>query len=524
MQRADWFLSGAERGNPATRLDARADGEAWTTGNLVTPLGHGRGYFRRLHDVLSQTSRDDLVLFTDWRGDSDERLAGPGTSIVAVLSALAARGVRVRGLIWRSHPDQTRFSEQENRQFAEPINAAGGQVLLDERVRRAGSHHQKVFVVLHPQAPDADVAFVGGIDLCHGRNDDEHHHGDQQPINIDARYGATPAWHDMQAEVRGRAVDDLAETFRERWTDPAPLNRSLRRRKRPGSVGLDPLPDVQPHQRPAVGPHAVQVLRTYPRKLPPYPFAPDGERSIARAYLKTLRRARRLIYIEDQYFWSMDLARALGDALRRQPQLRVVAVVPKFPDDDGAMSGASNRIGQIRALDHVRTIGGERFAVYDIERDGTPIYVHAKVCIIDDVWMTIGSDNLNRRSWTHDSELSCAILDDTLDEREPLDPAGLGDGARLLARQTRLDLWAEHVEREDLPVDPREGFDLLRSCADGLDRWYTSGRDGARPTGRLRHHIPEPVGGLRAPLARLLYRLVDDPDGRPLGRRARRSY
>ena len=69
--------------------------------------------------------------------------------------------------------------------------------------------------------------------------------------------------------------------------------------------------------------------------------------------------------------------------------------------------------------------------MYDLDNDeGTPIYVHAKVCIIDDVWMTIGSDNLNRRSWTHDSELSCAIIDETVDEREPADPAGLGDGAR----------------------------------------------------------------------------------------------
>ena len=52
--------------------------------------------------------------------------------------------------------------------------------------------------------------------------------------------------------------------------------------------------------------------------------------------------------------------------------------------------------------------------VFDVENhEGTPVYVHAKVCVIDDIWATVGSDNLNRRSWTHDSELSCAVLDDT---------------------------------------------------------------------------------------------------------------
>ena len=66
--------------------------------------------------------------------------------------------------------------------------------------------------------------------------------------------------------------------------------------------------------------------------------------------------------------------------------------------------------------------------------------MHAKVCVIDDVWCSVGSDNFNRRSWTHDSELSSACLDETRDDREPLDPAGLGDGARRLARELRLTL------------------------------------------------------------------------------------
>ena len=65
----------------------------------------------------------------------------------------------------------------------------------------------------------------------------------------------------------------------------------------------------------ACGPHRVQVLRTYPAKRPAYPFAPEGERSVARAYLKALPRARRLVYLEDQYFWSERAAHTLADAL-----------------------------------------------------------------------------------------------------------------------------------------------------------------------------------------------------------------
>ena len=65
--------------------------------------------------------------------------------------------------------------------------------------------------------------------------------------------------------------------------------------------------------------------------------------------------------------------------------------------------------------------------------------MHAKVVVVDDVWAMIGSDNLNRRSWTHDSELSIAVLDRAHDTREPADPAGLGDDARRFARDLRLD-------------------------------------------------------------------------------------
>ena len=57
-----------------------------------------------------------------------------------------------------------------------------------------------------------------------------------------------------------------------------------------------------------------------------------------------------------------------------------------------------------------------RVAAYGIENHaGTPVYVHAKVCVIDDIWASVGSDNFNRRSWTHDSELSCGVV---LDERD----------------------------------------------------------------------------------------------------------
>ena len=144
MTLEDWFLRPDERGNPHTEIDRRrGDGRAYTEGNAVDVLVDGATYFRRLLEALRTLESGDRVLFTDWRGDADERLDGPGTEIGQVLAGLAHRGVDVRGLVWRSHADRAHFSEKENRDFGKLVNQAAGEVLLDERVRRAGSHHQK---------------------------------------------------------------------------------------------------------------------------------------------------------------------------------------------------------------------------------------------------------------------------------------------------------------------------------------------------------------------------------------------
>jgi len=527
----DWFLRVDERGNRATAIDRRRDdGLAWTEGNLVAALVHGASYFPRLLATLRALEPGDLVGLTDWRGDADELLDGPGSELGAVLAGLAERGVQVRGLLWRSHPSWASFSEEQNLRLGEIVNRAGGQLLLDERVKGPGSQHQKLVLVHHPGREDDDVAYLGGIDLCHGRRDDERHLGDPQPVGIDRRYGPRPPWHDVQLEVRGPAVGDLAVTFRERWEDPTPLDhrnpwRAWLTRQAGQPRQPDPLPPM-PRDPGPVGPHAVQVLRTYPAKRPALPFAPRGERSIARAYAKALWRARRLIYLEDQYLWSVQVARLLADALRRSPELRFVAVVPRFPDQDGRLSGPPNRIGQQTAMDLVRSAGGDRVAVYDLENEqGCPIYVHAKVCVIDDVWAAVGSDNLNRRSWTHDAELAAAVLDGTPDPREPSDPAGLGDGARVFPRDLRLRLWREHLGRApgddaDL-VDPERGFRAWQDAADALDAWDREGRRGPRPPGRATVHDPGRVKPWAAWWARPVYATIADPDGRP--RRLRRA-
>jgi len=512
----DWLLTRTERDNPQTRLDERHGGDrAWSVGNRVTPLVHGAAYFRALYEVLVATRAGDLVLFTDWQGDADERLTGePGSEVLEVLGSADERGVDVRGLVWRSHLDQTGFFATENRHLGEQLQRRGAEVLLDMRVRPRGSHHQKFVVVRHADDPTRDVAFVGGIDLAHNRRDDADHHGDRQSQTLTPEYGPHPPWHDIQVQIQGPAVHDVETVFRERWEDPTPLSRSplrtLSDRARDLDVHADPLPAQQPPP-PKAGPHTVQLLRTYPNLSNgrDFPFARGGERSVARGYTKAIGLARGLVYVEDQYFWGHDVAEPFIAALRDRPELRLVVVIPLHPDVDG-LGRVPELLGRHRAIGDLMAVAPGRVAAYGIENHaGTPVYVHAKVCVIDDVWASVGSDNFNRRSWTHDSELSCVVVDPDY------------------ARSLRLTLAAEHLDRlgevetEGLDVvmadcvKPAGLFDTYAASADRLDAWHTEGRVGERPPGRLRH-LPRPsVGRFARGWARVPLEFLHDPDGRP---------
>jgi phosphatidylserine/phosphatidylglycerophosphate/cardiolipin synthase-like enzyme len=515
----EWFLTADERGNRATAIDVRAAGRvAWTTGNRVRPLVHGSAYFGELLAAVYALAPGDHLFFTDWRGDPDERLAGPGSEVGAVLAAAAARGVVVRGLLWRSHLDALKYHERANRSLGEQVQSGGGECLLDMRVRPGGSHHQKLVVLRHRGRPELDVAYLGGIDLCHGRKDDHSHRGDEQPCPLGSAYGPRPAWHDVQIAVSGPAVADLERCFRERWEDRSPLTRNPYRRWRDRLLrptGPAPCPPPLPAPAPA-GTDAVQVLRTFPYRHRGYAFAPSGERSIARAHLKALTRARHLIYLEDQYIWSAQVVRAFADALATHRDLRLIAVLPHHPDRDNAAYNAPQLYARAEVLQILHAAGGDRVAFYGIENAaGTPVYVHAKVTIIDDVWCTIGSDNLNLRSWTYDSEISCAVLDES--------------GSNIpLARHLRLTLCREHLDRADGDdsglIDAGEVFTAFATSAGRLQAWHHAGRRGPRPPGRLRPYTLPHLSTFTRSWTGPAYRRVYDPDGRPAVLRRAGTY
>jgi phosphatidylserine/phosphatidylglycerophosphate/cardiolipin synthase-like enzyme len=176
-----------------------------------------------------------------------------------------------------------------------------------------------------------------------------------------------------------------------------------------------------------------------------YPQLPRGEFRVLESYLRGLQAAQRFIYLENQFLWSPEILAVLREKLRRPPtpDFRLVLVLPAKPD-----TGGDDTRGQLGTLLQADADGGRLVActLYAIgaERDW-PIYVHAKVGIVDDAWMTIGSANLNEHSLFNDTEMNVVTHDAEL------------------ARQTRVRLWADHLQHPDNEVaeDPIAVIDRL---------------------------------------------------------------
>jgi phosphatidylserine/phosphatidylglycerophosphate/cardiolipin synthase-like enzyme len=211
----------------------------------------------------------------------------------------------------------------------------------------------------------------------------------------------------------------------------------------------------------------LQIVRTVPEKI--YDALPGGDFRILEAYTRALRSARRFVYLESQFLWSAQIVELLAAKLREPPSedFRVLVLLPSRPNN-----GADTTRGQLAALVRADDGAGRFLATTISTRTGElsgPAYVHAKIAIVDDEWLTLGSANLNEHSLFNDTEMNLLTCD------------------RAIARETRLRLWAEHLERplEDLSHrSPAEVIDRLwRPIAveqrERLER-------GAAPTHRLR--------------------------------------
>jgi phosphatidylserine/phosphatidylglycerophosphate/cardiolipin synthase-like enzyme len=204
----------------------------------------------------------------------------------------------------------------------------------------------------------------------------------------------------------------------------------------------------------------VQVVRTVPEHV--YSAVPRGDFSILESYMRALKGAERFIYIENQFLWSPEVEAVLHDKISNppNPDFRLLLLLPSKPS-----SGADDTRGVLGHLIEADDNDGRLLACTLYARSGPihdPVYIHAKIAVIDDNWLTLGSANLNEHSLFNDTEMNIVSHDPEL------------------ARQTRVRLWAEHLERstDEIPSDPIQAIDELWKP---ISRDQLELRDAGRP-------------------------------------------
>jgi phosphatidylserine/phosphatidylglycerophosphate/cardiolipin synthase-like enzyme len=361
-------------------------------------------------------------------------------TVQAVLGYAVSKGGEVKVLTWSG---SKLFSHYNPKVVHEQLTRVGVTCILDDSAFDMLHHpieslHQKIAVV------DGTHAFVGGIDpLIDPSGDfDRWDYPSHRYYEVES---SPHPWHDAHAIVEGPAVGDVELNFRQRW------NEVVERHHLDNQL----LVAEHPPPPPLASTNLVQVARTIPQYT--YSFAPqEGIQGIAQLYMRAVSNAQHFIYLENQYFWpyvfygidnpllgtsSPDMERIireLGAALRRGAT--VAMVLPDNPNvgrafTDAGLDRLREEAPEAAAQGRIQAFCLATSASIDGEEHYRPIYVHAKVAIVDDLWSTVGSANLNNRGMRDDTEMNVAALD-----------AELARGLRLL-------LWAEHlglVSEDDL--------------------------------------------------------------------------
>jgi phosphatidylserine/phosphatidylglycerophosphate/cardiolipin synthase-like enzyme len=263
--------------------------------------------------------------------------------------------------------------------------------VLDGACPQGACHHQKIIVV------DDAVAFCGGADIGQDRWDTSRHLDDdprRERTRQRGRYYASR--HEVMALVDGPAAAALGELFRRRW-------------RRCTGEALEPPPPAPPTTWPSsVEPLFENARVGLSRTEPAWRGAPEV-RECEALHLAGIAAAKSCIYMENQYFTSELMARALAARLAEQDGPDVVLVSttrsPSYFDQNTMDPTRARFIARLRAADRFG-----RFQIYSpVTALGRDIIVHAKLTIIDDLLLRVGSANMNNRSFGFDTECDLSV-------------------------------------------------------------------------------------------------------------------
>jgi phosphatidylserine/phosphatidylglycerophosphate/cardiolipin synthase-like enzyme len=329
---------------------------------------------------------------TRFKPESDG--AGPADDEIGhflIRLATENENLDVRILCWKSAlpvaATQGFFPLQDRRWFT----GTAVKFVLDGKLPFGACHHQKMIII------DDALAFCGGADIGPDRWDTSAHLDDDPRRLKGGRHkGGYNSRHEVMCLMDGPPAAALAGLFRARW------------RRATGEAMAKPA-SVAPAWPEAIAPDLTEIRVGVSRTVARWRTDEGAQETLALS-LASIAEARRCIYLENQYFTSPVVARALAERLQEPDGPEVVLVStqrsPSWFDHMTMDRTRSNFIKTLKAADRYR-----RFQIYcPVTTLGRIIIVHAKVAIIDDDVLRVGSANMNNRSTGFDTECDIAFF------------------------------------------------------------------------------------------------------------------
>ncbi len=436
-------------------------------GNTVKPLPDGELACQSMIAAMKQATqtihllqldfdRDFIALFIGFTRMCPPQPTGDSSQekfTQALLNA-SGRGVRIRILLNENifHLADSLSAIREVFAGIQNIEVAGLQI---NSLGRLGVVHAKALIV------DGSIAFLAGLPFTQGYWDTQLHcvidqrrgagaGGGVPPLGaVGNGVGKKPA-HTVSLRLGGPAATDVDGTFISLWN----------------SVSTDTI--APPIAMPGSGTQAIQIVRTSPALSAS--GLSNGEKGILESYLRAINNARGFIYMEAQYFTSPVIGAALSRALKANPGLQLILLLNENPDFP------TYKFWQNALLPQLVVNFPGRVGAFTLWRTQPPddeqskvrimqCYMEAKVSLVDDVWATVGSGNLDgaslghifeflpsplscisaSRGWRH-FEINAVLYDRSADQPET------GEVSQL-----RTLLWREHLGLEEIPEEPPAG-------------------------------------------------------------------
>ncbi|KAL4110418.1 hypothetical protein PRIC1_002109 [Phytophthora ramorum] len=443
-----WFLTEQEITRSRGGVP-RTDLSVYTTGNAVTSYTATNEFYNAVYDDISTTKEGDRVMLATWLSalvplKPDVDPTGAKTGFKEVFAGVVERGGNVDILGWASiaggyMPYNYKARNAINSIPPSPINGARALYIFDDRINLIASHHQKTLVIAANTSAGRHyqpVAYVGGIDLAIDRWDTMYHNNTAIRDAGNITY-INKGWVDGHLRIHGPAAKDVANNFVARWnSDYLPcrgLDDELLNFENPSYEDIPSLDYGSSNTTASLGNQSIQITRTFSCTYKHYKeFAPKGENSLFHARIKAIKNAKNFIYIEDQYFvYVPELLDALMEVM---PRIQRLIVVTKEQTNAFTNGGYIKYLYQ--NVHPLRSKYPNKFKIYTTKAD-RKLLIHTKLVIIDDVYLSIGSANWNRRSMTADPELNADVVDgDTV-----MSPEGLTVGK--LPRDFRIRKFQE---------------------------------------------------------------------------------